>query len=128
MARLYYSISEVSKIVDEEQHILRYWEKEFDQLTPRKRTGGNRAYSDKDIAIIKIIKKLLREEMLSLKGAREKLRTILEEHKPDELFPSDGNAPVINDTKPHPAVKPDSGELKRIYDYLAEVRDILRDA
>jgi DNA-binding transcriptional MerR regulator len=32
MQKLYHSISEVSELVDEEQHILRYWEKEFDEL------------------------------------------------------------------------------------------------
>jgi DNA-binding transcriptional MerR regulator len=71
--KLYYSISEVSDIIDEEQHILRYWEKEFPQLKPKKNRGGNRIYSEKDLNIIKFIKKMLRVEKLSLTGAREKL-------------------------------------------------------
>lgn len=79
MQKLYYSISEVCQLIDEEQHILRYWEKEFEQLTPRKSRGGNRIYSLKDISIIKLIRQLLREEKLSLKGAKEKLNRILEE-------------------------------------------------
>ncbi len=73
MQKLYYSISEVSDIIDEEQHILRYWEKEFPQLKPKKNRGGNRIYSEKDLNIIKFIKKMLRVEKLSLTGAREKL-------------------------------------------------------
>lgn len=74
MQKLYYSISEVSKIVDEEPHILRYWEKEFEEINPKKNRGGNRIYSEKDIANIKMIKSLLRDEKLSLKGAKEQLK------------------------------------------------------
>ncbi|MCO5252051.1 MAG: MerR family transcriptional regulator [Candidatus Kapabacteria bacterium] len=73
MQKLYYSISEVSKIVDEEQHILRYWEKEFDAINPKKNRAGNRVYSERDITIIKAVKKLLREDKLSLRGAKEQL-------------------------------------------------------
>ena len=79
MQKLYYSISEISTIVDEEQHILRYWEKEFDGLKPKKNRGGNRIYSRKDLTIIKVIKKLVRSEKLSLKGAKEKLSKILKQ-------------------------------------------------
>ncbi len=85
MQKLYYSISEVCNLVDEEQHILRYWEKEFSQLKPRKNRGGNRIYSSKDIQLIFIIKKLLREDKLSLKGAKEKLPQILENTEFDDI-------------------------------------------
>lgn len=71
MERLYFSISEVSELVDEEQHILRYWEKEFSQLKPKKNRGGNRAYSRKDIELIRLVKKLMRIDKLSLKGAKD---------------------------------------------------------
>ena len=76
MEKLYYSISEVSKIVDEEQHILRYWEKEFGEIKPRKNRAGNRVYSTRDLAIIKIVKDFIRVEKLSLKGAKEKIKEI----------------------------------------------------
>ena len=77
MQKLYYSISELSEIVDEEQYILRYWEKEFEQLSPRKNRAGNRIYSEKDLSIIKLIKKLLRQDKLSLKGAKEYLEKLM---------------------------------------------------
>jgi len=86
MQKLYYSISEVSEMIDEEQHILRYWEKEFEQLNPKKNRAGNRIYSEKDISIIRIIKKLLREEKLSLKGAKENLDKINLAGFEDNLF------------------------------------------
>jgi len=77
MQKLYYSISEVSTIVDEEQHILRYWEKEFDGLKPKKNRGGNRIYAHKDLLIVQTIKKLIRTNKLSLKGAKEQLKKYL---------------------------------------------------
>lgn len=72
--RLYYSISEVSKIADEEQYVLRYWETEFEQLRPQKNRAGNRIYTEKDITVIKAIKKLLREQRYTIEGAKEILR------------------------------------------------------
>lgn len=60
-------------MVEEEQHILRYWEKEFPQLSPKKNRGGNRIYSPKDIALIREIKSMLRDGKLSLKGAKERI-------------------------------------------------------
>lgn len=86
MQKLYFSISEVCQMVDEEQHILRYWEKEFSQLKPRKNRGGNRIYSEKDLNLIKIIKSLLRKDKLSLKGAKDQLSKLLSSQKEDNLF------------------------------------------
>jgi len=86
MQKLYYSISEVSEMIDEEQHILRYWEKEFEQLGPKKNRAGNRIYSDKDISILKVIKRLLREEKLSLRGAKENLDKMSIGNFEDNLF------------------------------------------
>ena len=82
MTKLYYSIREICELLNEEQHTLRYWEKEFEELKPKKNRGGNRIYSSKDLLIIKLIKKLLREEKLSLKGAKEQISRIL--HSNDE--------------------------------------------
>ncbi len=76
MQKLYYSISEVSQMVNEPQYVLRYWEKEFPLLKPKKNRAGNRVYSDKDIEIIQTIKSLLREQKLSLRGALAELERI----------------------------------------------------
>jgi len=78
MEKLYYSISEVSEILEEEQHILRYWEKEFPQLKPKKNRGGNRSYSKNDLNILKVIKRLIREDKLTISEARQKIDKIIE--------------------------------------------------
>lgn len=77
MNKLYYSISEICSIIDEEQHILRYWEKEFEGFKPKKNRRGYRIYTEKDLNMIKVIKILLRNEMLSLNGAKEQFKKIL---------------------------------------------------
>ena len=75
--KLYYSISEVSKITDIEQYVLRYWETEFEQLSPQKNRAGNRIFTNKDIRLILYIKELLREKKYTIEGAKK----ILEEYE-----------------------------------------------
>jgi len=74
MKKLYYSISEVSKIAELEQYVLRYWETEFEQLKPAKNLAGNRIYTNKDIKLILHIKKLLRKKKYTIEGAKKLLK------------------------------------------------------
>ncbi|HLV31588.1 MAG TPA: MerR family transcriptional regulator [Chitinispirillaceae bacterium] len=73
LKKMYYSISEVCKIIGLEPHVLRYWESEFTQLRPKKNRAGNRAYREKDIELVKYIKHLLYEEKFTIPGAKKKL-------------------------------------------------------
>lgn len=77
--KLYYSISEVSKITGLEQYVLRYWESEFPHLKPQKNRAGNRIYTNKDIKLIMHIKQLLRDEKYTIEGAKK----VLEEYVPE---------------------------------------------
>lgn len=80
--KLYYSISEVSKLTSVEQYILRYWETEFEQLRPQKNRAGNRIYTNKDINIILKIKSLLRDKKYTIEGAKK----ILDENSDVDLL------------------------------------------
>jgi DNA-binding transcriptional MerR regulator len=71
--KMYYSISEVCAMTGIEPHILRYWEKEFSLLRPKKNSGGKRAYKEKDIEAIVKIKRMLEEDKYTLQGAKNKL-------------------------------------------------------
>ena len=71
--KLYYTISEVSQMTGLEPYVLRYWEKEFPLLRPRKNSGGTRLYTSKDIDIINQINFLRTKEKLTIAGARTKL-------------------------------------------------------
>lgn len=82
MKKLYYSISEVSKITELEQYVLRYWETEFEQLKPAKNLAGNRIYTNKDIKLILQIKKLLREEKYTIDGAKILLKNNINKEEP----------------------------------------------
>ena len=80
--RLYYSIGEVSDMLDQEPHVLRYWETEFEQLQPRKNRAGRRTYTNDDIELLRKIIHLLKEEKYTIEGARQ----VLDAEKP--LSPS----------------------------------------
>ena len=80
--KLYYSISEVSKITDIEQYVLRYWETEFEELNPQKNRAGNRIYTNKDIRLILYIKELLREKKYTIEGAKKILENYEHDKKP----------------------------------------------
>jgi DNA-binding transcriptional MerR regulator len=80
--KLYYSISEVSKITDIEQYVLRYWETEFEELSPQKNRAGNRIYTNKDIRLILYIKELLREKKYTIEGAKKILENYEQDKKP----------------------------------------------
>lgn len=70
-----FTISDVSKISDVNVHTLRYWGAEFDEfLSPRRTKGNHRRYTPGDIQIIMHIKRLVREEMFSLAGAKRWLQ------------------------------------------------------
>jgi len=74
--KTYYSISEVCGQIGVEPHVLRYWESEFPLLRPKKNRAGNRAYRDKDIDVVKRIKRLLYEEGFTIPGAKKKLAAV----------------------------------------------------
>jgi len=73
MEKLFYSISEVAELFNVNQSNLRFWEKEFTQLTPKRNAKGSRFYSQNDIQLIKQIIFLVNEQRLTLDGARRKL-------------------------------------------------------
>ena len=77
--RLYYSIQEVAAHLGENTSTVRYWETEFDNIKPRN-VRGTRQFSREDIQQVEIVQHLLREEGLTIEGARQKLR----ERKDDE--------------------------------------------
>ena len=72
--KIYFSIGEVSEMFQVNASLLRFWEKEFPQLQPRKNTRGNRMYSKKDIELFTQIHHLVREKGFTLEGAKNALK------------------------------------------------------
>ena len=71
--KLYYKIGEVCAITKIPSHVLRFWEKQFPQLSPNKTPSGHRLYKRRDIQVILQIKELLYERRFTIQGAREYL-------------------------------------------------------
>ncbi len=72
--KLYYSIGEVAEMFDVNESLLRYWEKEFPQVAPKKNPKGIRQYTKEDIEEIRLVYHLVKERGMTLPGARQKLR------------------------------------------------------
>ena len=73
--KLYYNIREVASMVRIPEHTLRFWEKEIPALKPKKTNGGSRQYTQKDIELIQLIHHLVKDQGLTIKAARERLKT-----------------------------------------------------
>ena len=70
--KLYYSIGEISKFLNVNSSLIRYWEKEFDVIRPKKNSKGNRIFTQNDLDNIKLIYHLLKEKnLLSMEQKRE---------------------------------------------------------
>ena len=65
----FFTISKTAKIIGVQSHVLRFWEKKFHFINPKKSLSGRRYYSSRDINFLLMIKKLLYEEGFTIKGA-----------------------------------------------------------
>lgn len=72
-AKRYFTIGEVSELCGVKAHVLRYWEQEFTQLNPVKRSGNRRYYQHHEVVLIRRIRELLYEQGFTISGARNKL-------------------------------------------------------
>ncbi|MGD9842340.1 MAG: MerR family transcriptional regulator [Steroidobacteraceae bacterium] len=69
----YFTIGEVSELCEVKPHVLRYWEQEFEQLSPVKRRGNRRYYQRQDVLVIRQIRSLLYDHGFTIGGARLRL-------------------------------------------------------
>ena len=72
--RVYYSIGEVAEMFDVNPSLIRYWESQFDNISPKKTPGGKRHYMLKDIEQIHLVYHLVKEKGMTLTGAQQKLK------------------------------------------------------
>jgi DNA-binding transcriptional MerR regulator len=72
--KLYYSIGEVSKMFQVNASLIRFWEKEFDIIHPKKNKKGDRMFTQEDVENFRIIYHLVKERGYTLQGAKEKLK------------------------------------------------------
>ncbi len=131
--KLYYSISEVAELTQLQPYTLRAWEKEFACLRPRRALGGkNRAYRERDIGIILLLKRLLYEERYTTQGVKKKLKDEPEllrqvgEQVPAWLTKQQGQPESIGE-RPNPkSAQNQEAALSMIEETKKELREILR--
>ena len=102
--KIYYSIGEVAVMFDVNKSLIRFWEKEFIIIKPKKNKKGNRYFTEKDINNFKIIFHLVKERGYTLDGAKKKLR----ENKEGTIK----NVEIVN-------------QLKDIRTQLVAIREVL---
>ncbi|MGM9863451.1 MAG: MerR family transcriptional regulator [Lepagella sp.] len=74
LGKLYYKIKDVAEMLGVQQSTLRFWEKEFDCLNPRRSATNLRYYTPQDIETLRAISYLLRDRGLKLEAAKEQMR------------------------------------------------------
>lgn len=79
--KIFYPIGEVAEMFNVNTSLIRFWEKEFDIIKPRKNKKGNRLFTKSDIDNFRVIFHLVKERGYTLEGAKKKLR----ENKDDTL-------------------------------------------
>jgi len=104
--KLYYSIGEVSNMFNVNASLIRFWEKEFDIIKPKKNKKGNRFFTREDIENFRLIFHLVKERGMTLAGAKRKMK----ENKEDTM----NNFEVIQ-------------SLNNIKGLLIEIRDRMED-
>lgn len=104
ITKLYYTIGEVAAMFGENTSLIRFWEKEFDIIQPKKNKKGNRLFTPHDVENLKVIHHLVKERGFTLAGAKKKLG----ENRSDTAQ----NAEVVE-------------KLKEIRGFLVELRESL---
>ena len=104
ISKKYHTIGEVAKKYKVNVSLIRFWEKEFDILKPKKNKKGNRMFTKKDMENLDIIFHLVKERGFTLEGAKKKLK----ENKKDTI----DNLTIVN-------------KLKEIRGFLIDLREEL---
>ena len=77
--KIYFSIGEVAKMLDVNTSLIRFWEKEFEILKPKKNKKGNRQFTKKDVKNCHLIYHLVKEKGYTLNGAKDVLKSDISE-------------------------------------------------
>ncbi|MCY4512234.1 MAG: MerR family transcriptional regulator [Bdellovibrionales bacterium] len=108
--KMNFKIGEAAKLLGIKPHILRYWEEEFSLLKPRKFTNNQRLYFKKDMELLILIKSLLYQYNLSVKGVRKHLSKYYYE---------------LNHKKSQPPQKKQTSEAaQKLKDLIEEINEI----
>lgn len=117
--KLYFRIGEVSRLAGVKPYVLRYWESEFQSISPKKSGTGQRLYRRKDVETVLEIKHLLYEKRFTIEGARKALETRGRSSPPASSSPPAAVQPALFPTEPVPDLSPVRKELQALLDLLS---------
>ena len=137
------TISEVAGELDLPQHVLRFWETKFSQISPMKRGGGRRYYRPEDVELLRTIKALLHFDGYTIKGVQKLLSAGGIKNLPSARAASDASGATDssqfeNQAQPQPATHASAStvggaqqglnvaELAVLVGELEEIRDHLK--
>jgi len=129
--RAFRTISEVGEELDLPQHVLRFWETKFRQITPMKRGGGRRYYRPQDVELLRRIKSLLHTEGYTIKGVQRMLGQGGVNKLPPAKEPVTEAGEAVPQTAPSsdPTGRISGGpDIAQLVGELEEVRDLLKKA
>ena len=72
--KIYYTMGEVAEMLDVSQSLLRFWEKEFAEIRPKRNKKGNRLFTEQDLKTLKVIYHLVKERGLKIAAAKRQLK------------------------------------------------------
>ncbi len=109
--KIFFKIGEVCDLVGVQAHVLRYWETEFNMLSPQKNRSGQRTYRRRDVEIALRIKELLYDEMFTIAGAKKKLQSELREQSRLKIVTSE---PLQREVilQPVPTIQPSEEDFE----------------
>ena len=127
----YKTISEVSALLDLPQHVLRFWETKFRQVSPLKRGGGRRYYRPQDVDLLQRIKALLHQEGYTIKGVQRMLsqggvKNLPEVDVASETSETQAQAP--DETADEIAAQSPALDLTSVIVELENIRDLLKNS
>lgn len=120
------TISEVSDLLDVQQHVLRFWETKFSQVKPLKRGGGRRYYRPEDVALLQKIYQLLYTDKYTIKGVQKLLKgmskmQIIQDQTANDTLPAQEPSNSNQGARSVPAAPQHSGLT------TDEQREVLRE-
>ena len=119
-SRAFRTIREAASVLDLPQHVLRFWEVKFSQITPVKRRGGRRYYRPKDIDLLLKIRKLLYQDGYTIKGVQK----LLEKRVKNQLDLGEDSKGMQNQEISHKNII-DARVFREIIVELEELRKLL---
>jgi DNA-binding transcriptional MerR regulator len=105
--KIYFKIGEVARLADVAPHVLRYWEAEFTEISPKRTQAGQRLYRRSDVELILTIKELLHTRGYTIAGARKLI--------------TGGTVPTAQQRGESASAVPDGDRLREIKNELEEI-------